>query len=66
LIILFASVSAFSIYANQKLIAQYLKKYPIYGIYQVDAVSEKRMSIPNNWSYIIFEYEGEAYVRDNY
>lgn len=66
LIILFISAQLFSVFDRQKLIAQYFKKSPLYGIYQINTSSEKRISLPDNWSFIIFEYEGNALVRDNF
>lgn len=66
LIILFISTQLFGIFNQKKLLAQYFKKSPLYGIYQIETSSEKRVSIPNNWSFLIFEYEGNAGVRDNF
>jgi hypothetical protein len=66
LIILFISVQLFSGFNNRKFISQYFKKSPLYGIYQINTSAEKRISLPDNWSFIIFEYEGNALVRDNF
>jgi hypothetical protein len=66
LITLFISAQLFSVFNRQKLIAQYFKKSPLYGIYQINTSSDKRISLPANWSFIIFEYEGNALVRDNF
>lgn len=66
LIFLFVSVQIFSTFNRQKLIAQYFTKSPLYGIYQITSKTENRISIPNEWSFIVFEYEGNAMVRDNF
>jgi hypothetical protein len=51
---------------RQKLIKHYLRKSPLYGIYQVESGDNRRTAIPGDWAFIVFEYEGDATVRDVY
>lgn len=51
---------------RQKLIDQYFKKSPMYGIYLIESSIDTRKTIPNDWVYIVFEYEGKATVRDKH
>lgn len=66
LITLFVSLQIFSFLNLQKLMVQYFNKSPLYGIYEIQANPEKRMSIPQDWSFMIFEYEGKVIVRDHF
>jgi hypothetical protein len=38
---------------------------PLYGIYLIEKESIQPTAIPKEWTWIIFEYEGSATVRDN-
>ncbi|MCY4780257.1 DoxX family protein [Sphingobacterium sp. UT-1RO-CII-1] len=49
---------------RHKFIEHYLKKSPLYGIYHIE--KEGTAPLPNGWQSIIFEYEGNASVRDTY
>ncbi len=51
---------------RQKLIDQYFKKSPLYGIYFIENSNHPRTSIPNDWISIVFEHEGNATIRDRY
>lgn len=56
----------FSIPKTQKLIAQYQKRSPLHGIYQISEAKPDQTSIPKDWSLIIFEFENNASIRDRY
>ncbi len=51
---------------RQKMIDHYMKKSPLYGIYQIDNDIQKRATIPNDWSFLIFENDGRVTIRDRY
>ncbi|TYR32211.1 DoxX family protein [Sphingobacterium phlebotomi] len=51
---------------RQKLIDHYFKKSPLYGIYLIESSNEIRTTIPEDWTSIVFEYEGHANIRDMY
>ncbi|MBD1430752.1 MULTISPECIES: hypothetical protein [Sphingobacterium] len=63
-IIVFAVTQYFSLTNTQKMIADYFKKSTINGIFKVDRQGKSFKSIPNEWNYIIFEFEGTAVIRD--
>ena len=68
--ILFISLFALtqvSIFLNRpKMMAHYYKKSSLAGIYKIQHKGDNTKTIPNDWSYIIFEYEGNAAIRDKY
>lgn len=49
---------------SKKMIAQYFKKSIITGIFKVDRQGKSVKTIPADWNYIIFEFEGTAVTRD--
>lgn len=72
-LILIVKISVLAIFGVQqingllnryKFIEHYLKKSPLYGIYHIE--KEGTATLPNGWQSIIFEYEGNASVRDTY
>ena len=54
------------LFGRQKLIDHYFKKSPLYGIYFIQSSNDEHTAIPQDWSSIVFEYEGHATVRDKY
>ncbi|GEM_PF-1373336 len=46
-----------SLFNTQKLIAEYQKKSPLYGIYCVEQTQKQHKSIPQNWRLIVFEFD---------
>jgi len=57
LLIIFSVQEAKSLVSTQKLIAEYLKKSPLYGIYRIEQTEKQRKSIPENWRLIVFEFD---------
>ena len=60
----FATQQIFGLLNRQKLINRYLKKSPLYGIYQIENSRDLRTTIPEDWKSIVFEYDGHATIRD--
>lgn len=62
----FVTQQVFGLLNRQQFINYYYKKSPLYGIYIIENSEEKRIAIPNDWSSIVFEYEGHATIRDKH
>lgn len=63
---LFIITQYFYLVGRQKQIAQYFKKSALYGIYKIEKRNSTYTTIPNDWSFIVFEYEGYAMVRNRF
>lgn len=63
---IFAYSQTQAIVSRSNEMQHYLKKSPLYGIYTIKHGNAARKSLPEDWSTIIFEYEGDATVRDRY
>jgi len=63
---IFLAGQIFQLLNHQKLIDQYYKKSALYGIYMIESNGQTRTSIPDDWTYIIFEHEGYAGIRNKY
>lgn len=57
LLIIFSIQEITSLFSTQKLIAEYQKKSPLYGIYRIEQTEKQRKSIPKNWRLIAFEFD---------
>ena len=57
LLIIFSIQEITSLFSTQKLIAEYQKKSPLYGIYRIEQTEKQHKSIPENWRLIIFEFD---------
>lgn len=62
----FAAQQIFGLLNRQKLINHYFKKSPLYGIYLIENSRDVRTTIPEDWTSIVFEYDGHATIRDMY
>ena len=65
-LVIFTGIQIFRLIQTQNMIAKYFKKSPLYGIYKVQGSDSVNKTIPKDWSYIIFEFEGKALVRNKY
>ncbi|WP_343555234.1 hypothetical protein [Sphingobacterium sp.] len=57
LLIIFSIQEIMSLFNTQKLIAEYQKKSPLYGIYRIEQTQKQHKSIPQNWRLIVFEFD---------
>ncbi|WP_293907058.1 hypothetical protein [Sphingobacterium sp. UBA5670] len=57
LLIIFSIQEIMSLFNTQKLIAEYQKKSPLYGIYRIVQTQKQHKSIPQNWRLIVFEFD---------
>lgn len=57
LLIIFSIQEITSLFSTQKLIAEYQKKSPLYGIYRIEQTEKQHKSIPENWRLIVFEFD---------
>ena len=64
IISVFAVTQVHALINREKQIAKLFKQTSIKGIYQIDRKSEKSNSIPEDWKYMIFEFEGNLSFRD--
>ncbi|WP_312333786.1 hypothetical protein [Sphingobacterium sp.] len=55
LLTIFSIQEITSLSSTQKLIDEYQKKSPLYGIYRIEQTGIQRKSIPENWRFIVFE-----------
>ncbi|MDM1292728.1 hypothetical protein HX021_00275 [Sphingobacterium sp. N143] len=66
ILLFFAGQQIISVIDTKKMMAQYLKKPPFYGIYRIEKAEKDRKTIPHGWSLIIFEYDNNSVmVRDS-
>ncbi|MBL1411311.1 DoxX family protein [Sphingobacterium faecale] len=66
ILLVFVAQQVTGLLNRHKLIDHYFKKSAFYGIYRIDDDNTERKSIPKDWMFIVFEYEGYESVRDKY
>ncbi|WP_313267328.1 hypothetical protein [Sphingobacterium sp.] len=54
-LLLFMVQQSMGILSTKKMIAEYLTKSPLYGIYRIEQSGTQRKSIPEDWRLIVFE-----------
>ena len=65
LLLAFMVQQIIGIFNGKKMMAEYLKKSPLYGIYRIEQTGTQRKSIPENWRLIVFEIDNyKVLVRD--
>ncbi|KKO89846.1 hypothetical protein AAW12_20055 [Sphingobacterium sp. Ag1] len=57
LLILFMVQQVMGICSTKKMMAEYLKKSSLYGIYRIEEAGTPRKTIPENWRLIVFEID---------
>ncbi len=63
---IFLMQQIFGMVNRQKLMDYYFKKSPLYGIYVIESNTSTHTYIPDDWISIVFEYEGNALIRDKF
>ncbi|MCA5005086.1 hypothetical protein [Sphingobacterium bovistauri] len=63
-LVVFIVTQFFSLSNTQKMISEYFKKSSINGIFKIDRQGKSQKSIPKDWNYVIFEFEGTLITRD--
>lgn len=65
LLLLFIVQQGIAISGTKKMIAGYLTKSPLYGIYRIEQTGKQRKSIPENWRLIVFEIDNNKVLIRN-
>jgi hypothetical protein len=64
-LLLFMIQQGMGIFSTKKMIAEYLKKSPLYGIYRIEPAGTPHKSIPENWRLIVFEIDNNnVFIRN--
>ncbi|MDR3008405.1 MAG: hypothetical protein LBV59_10750 [Sphingobacterium sp.] len=64
-LLLFMVQQGIGILSTKKMIAEYLTKSPLYGIYRIEQSGTQRKSIPENWRLIVFEINNnKVFIRN--
>ena len=65
MLLLFIVQQGMGILSTKKMIAEYLTKSPLYGIYRIDQAGTPRKTIPENWRLIVFEIDNNKVLIRN-
>jgi hypothetical protein len=64
-LLLFMVQQGMGILSTKKMIAEYLTKSPLYGIYRIEQAGTQGKSIPENWRLIVFEIDNNKVLIRN-
>lgn len=64
-LLLFMVQQGMGILSTKKMIAEYLTKSPLYGIYRIEQAGTERKSIPEDWRLIVFEIDNNKVLIRN-